>query len=307
MADVDLSTLTGDEFVFHFGGRPREVDAYTFANSLIAFSEAIREINKQVNPNTKLEIAIEGVGEGSFRAKLKATATSISGLLRGTIATGIVLPLLVTYIYDRYLSDDKTNIVINDESYVITRGHDRIILPRSIYDQKQRMRDPAAIERHIARGFSVLDEDPSVTEFGITKNLDDPKPAATIPRQDFPVLSQYAVVQDLEEGQRILEQREKLVVLRVILTRSARKWQFVWNGIQISAAITDTQFFDALARHEYEFGQGDVLDVILKIFQRRHEDTGIYINTGYEVSRVFGRQAGPRQQPLPLRQPNNSP
>ena len=40
MADVDLSDLRGDEFVFHFGGRPKEVDAYTFANSLIAFSEA---------------------------------------------------------------------------------------------------------------------------------------------------------------------------------------------------------------------------------------------------------------------------
>src|ERR1700676_2628494 len=119
MADIDLTEFSGDEFVFHFGGRPSEVDAYTFANSLIAFAEAIREINKQINPDTKLEIAIEGVGEGSFRAKLKATATSISGLLRGTIATGVVLPLLVTFIYDRYLSEDKINIVINDDSAII--------------------------------------------------------------------------------------------------------------------------------------------------------------------------------------------
>ena len=62
MADIDLSEFSGDEFVFHFGGRPSEVDAYTFANTLIAFSEAIREINRQLNPDSKLEITIEGVG-----------------------------------------------------------------------------------------------------------------------------------------------------------------------------------------------------------------------------------------------------
>jgi hypothetical protein len=49
-------------------------------------------------------------------------------------------------------------------------------------------------------------------------------------------------------------------VLKAILVRSARKWQFVWNGIKISAAISDESFYDSLARHEYEFGQGDVID-----------------------------------------------
>jgi hypothetical protein len=75
MAEIDLSNFIGDEFVFHFGGRPNEVDAYTFANSLLAFSEAIREINQQANPGTKLEIVIEGLGHGSFRAKLKTATT----------------------------------------------------------------------------------------------------------------------------------------------------------------------------------------------------------------------------------------
>jgi hypothetical protein len=88
--------------------------------------------------------------------------------------------------------------------------------------------------------------------------------------------------------------------LRAILVRSARKWQFVWNGIQISAAITDGRFYDALARREYQFGQGDILDVMLRIYQERNDEAGVYINAGYEVIEVFGHIPGPRQGTLPV-------
>lgn len=306
MADIDLSEFSGDEFVFHFGGRPSEVDAYTFANTLIAFSEAIREINRQLNPDSKLEITIEGVGEGSFRAKLRTATTFLSSLLRSGAAKEtarlIILPIFVAFIYERYLSDNSTKIIINDDSYIVEKGHDRIILRRAIYERKQSLKDPSAVEKHISQGFGVLEEDPSVTEFGITTKLDDPQPLASIPRNDFPVLSRYAIVQVLDDDakQRVIEQREKLIVLRAILARSSRKWQFVWNGIKISAPITDENFYDALARHEYEFGQGDVLDAVLRIVQQRDDETGIYINTWYEVVYVYGRSPGARQQLLPL-------
>src|ERR1700686_4175934 len=136
MADIYLTAFAGAEFVFDFGGRPNEVDAYTFANSLISFSEAIREINNQRNPGTRLEITIEGVGDGSFRAKLRAGATAISALFRSPataeIVRNVVVPLFVMFIYDKLVADDKTKIIINDDSYIVQHCHDRIILPRSL-------------------------------------------------------------------------------------------------------------------------------------------------------------------------------
>jgi hypothetical protein len=48
MPDIDLRNLPSDEFVLHFGGRPNEVDAFTFSNSLIAIAEALQEINRQI-------------------------------------------------------------------------------------------------------------------------------------------------------------------------------------------------------------------------------------------------------------------
>lgn len=303
MADIDLSAFAGDEFVFHFGGRPSEVDAYTFANSLIAFSEAIRAINNQLIPDSRIEITIEGVGEGSFRAKLKTTTTFLASLLRSSATKealrSFILPLFVAFVYERYLSDGAAKIVINDDSYIVEHGRDRIILPRSVYEHKKALPDPSIVDKHIAKGFEVLQEDQSVSDFGITKQLDDKTPIAAIPRDDFAILSRHGgaiVLEEEDTRHRIVEQREKLVVLRAILVRSARKWQFVWNGIPISAAIMDNKFYDALARHEYEFGQGDILDVMLRIYQQRNDDAGIYVNTGYEVVEVFGRTPGPRQE-----------
>jgi hypothetical protein len=299
MADINLSEFAGDEIVFHFGGRPSEVDAYTFANTLLAFSEALQEISRQLDPNTRIEITIEGLGEGSFRAKLRTVTKLLSRLLQSTAAQeaarNIILPLLMMFIYDRYFAD-RARIIVTDDSYIYEHGHDRIIMPKFIYDKKKSMRDPAAVDKQIARGFSVLEDDPSVTDFGITKKLDDPEPTSSILRQDFGVLSRYTILVEEGEDQRVLEQREKLVVVRAILMRGTRRWQFVWNGIQISAPILDERFYDALARREYTFGQGDIIDVTLRIFQERDTRLGVYINKAYEVTEVFGKITGPRQE-----------
>ena len=169
---------------------------------------------------------------------------------------------------------------------------------KNIYNRKHAMKNPATIEHHISRGFGILEEDPSITDFGVTRHLDDKTPLASIPRGDFDTLSQYANVLETVEGARVIEQREKIIILRAILARGNRKWQFVWNGIKISAPILDDTFYDALARHEYEFGQGDILDVLLEIYQERDEATGVYFNKGYQIRHVFGRVPGYRQGTL---------
>jgi hypothetical protein len=80
MADIDLRELPASDVVLHFGGRPNEVDAFTFSNALIALSDALRELNNQINDNFIIEITIEGVGPGSFRAKIGTKLKSLGGI-----------------------------------------------------------------------------------------------------------------------------------------------------------------------------------------------------------------------------------
>ncbi|HXJ00186.1 MAG TPA: hypothetical protein VNH44_03120 [Micropepsaceae bacterium] len=294
MASIDLQGLVGDDFVLHFGGRTNEINAHTFANSLLAFSEALREINAQVNPDFSLEIVIDALGTGSFRARLKAGGTKLTSLFKNS-AHAVLIGLLTSLIWDRLNPPPQMQIVIQDDSYVVQRGKDRIILPKAVYEAKERLRNVEEIDRHIARAFEILEEDPSITEFGITSSLKDPKPLALIEREDFALLSEPTERVVADANHRVVEQRADLVVLRAVLERGNRKWQFVWNGIRIPAPIKDATFYDKLASREYEFGQGDTLHATLAIYQVRDDISGAYLNERYEVLVVHGRTPGPKQ------------
>jgi len=70
MQAVDLRTIE-DEFVFHFGGEFHRINAETFANSILELTGAIKEINRIANPNYDIEVYVDALGEGSFRARIK--------------------------------------------------------------------------------------------------------------------------------------------------------------------------------------------------------------------------------------------
>jgi hypothetical protein len=299
MADIDLRTLPDNEFVLHFGGRPSEVNAFTFSNSLIGLSEAIQEINRQINPDFSIEITIDGVGTGSFRAKLKTASKSIAGLFKHRYTEQILIGLLTTFIWQKICPDDQIKIVVTDDSYIVERGADRIVLPKEFEEARKKITNKAAITKHVARTFEALQEDPSVTDFGFARHINDQTPFALIPQSDFVKLAEEDGGDELDEQddtRHTHDERTKVTVLKAIFERGGRRWQFVWHGIRISAPIKSDAFYDRIARREYEFGQGEILDVTLRITRVREEMTGVFINEKYEIVEVHGLEKSPKQQ-----------
>lgn len=80
MAEVNLENLS-DEFAIHYGGQLHSVEAGTFANSIVALSKIIEEINYYRHPNCSVEIRIEALSQGSFRPKIKLYAKSLGNFL----------------------------------------------------------------------------------------------------------------------------------------------------------------------------------------------------------------------------------
>lgn len=300
MADIDLRLLDNDEFVLHFGGRPNEVDAFTFSNALISIGEALREINRQISPELNIEVAIEGVGPGSFRTKLKTTIKSLSGLFKGD-GRSLIIGILAAVIYDKAVQPlmgppVAPTIIVSDDSVIVSYGVDRIIVPRSVYDAKQTLLQPQQINRHVSKAFSVLEDDPSVTDFGLMRRIDDHSPIATIQRSEFAHLAEeLETIDPPDDRRRHQDERTKLIVIKAILERSNRQWQFVWNGIRISAPIKDEGFFARLQKREFSFAQGDILDATLRIHQLRDPANGVFINERYEIIEVFGKDPRPIQ------------
>lgn len=68
---LDFTKFENDYVVVHFGGAIASVDAYTFANSLIAFADTIRSVNHVINPGQDIEVRLEAQGPGSYRAVVK--------------------------------------------------------------------------------------------------------------------------------------------------------------------------------------------------------------------------------------------
>jgi hypothetical protein len=286
MTTTDLSTFDDDGFVLHFGGRTHEVDALTFGNALISIAEAVRAINQEVNPGFSLEIAIEAVGPGSFRARLKTAKRTLKNLFSGSVPRDIIIALLSTFLWEKVISPETPpKIIVNDDSVIIEHGNDRIIVPREAYDAKKKVGASPAVNRHIARAMEVMESDPSVESFGIARGMRDPEPLLEFPRSAFALIRQHALPRP-EDGRRYEDHDVVVSVHKAVFERSARKWEFIWNGFKISAPILDQTFFDRLEARTVAIKQGDAFKAVLRIHQTFDKMSGNWINERYEIMAV---------------------
>jgi len=258
----------------------------TFGNALVSLAEAIRAINHEVNPGYGLEIQIEAVGPGSFRARLKTTKKSLRNLFSGASARDVVIALFATFLWEKVISpDEPPRIIIDGEAVIIEHGDDRIIVPKEVFDQKAKVERSSSVNRHVARSMEVLESDPSVTSLGIARGLRDPEPVIEFPREMFPIIRHNAVLPP-EEGRRHQDHDAVLTVHKAVFERSTRKWEFVWSGFRISAPIVDQSFFDRLEGREVSLGQGDAFKATLRVHQVFDRMSGTWLNERYEVISV---------------------
>ncbi len=285
-----------EQFVIHYGGEFHQVNAYTFASSLIALSDAIRNANHIVNPGYDIEIVVEALGPGSFRARIRAVQKGINNLFSAQDAKTVVLSIIAAMIYEHTLAPNPVPIInVSEDMVVIEQGDQKIVIPKDANNYYEEVKKSEPVRNNIARAFSVLEKDESVENFGITKSLDDPEPLITITRHQFSLLSNELII---EEDIRESIERTHLQIVRAILERSKRRWEFVWNGIKISAPVTDNDFYNEFFAHRITIAPGDSLEVNLKIIQVRNPDTGIYTNQSYEVIKVFKHIPRVEQQAL---------
>jgi hypothetical protein len=288
MGTVDLRDFGDDQIVIHFGGAATSVDAYTFANALVAFADTVRSVNGAINRENGIEVRLEAIGPGSFRAVIKRLSKGLRGFFADG-ATRIFWGLIAALIFDKLIrSDPSVNITVTTDEVVIQKGHDRIIIPRSVYDHAQHLRSNSEVQRHLSRTFHAIENDEAVENFGLTPRITDTVPVVQIPKAEFSRLATPAPIEG-EPGRRKRTEPVRLVILKLWLTQSTRKWSFEWNGVPISAPIKDADFWRRLEARELLIGHGDALDVELAFDQIYDPNLGVWLNDPqtYSVSRVL--------------------
>lgn len=293
MAEIRIGEF-GDTIVLHFGTEGTRINAYTLATTLSNIADAAKAANAAINPGYDIEIVVEALGAGSFKASIKAIYRGAANLFSHAHLEAIVIAVIANFVYQHTLAPDPVvQVIVPTDEVVVEQGSTRIIVPRAVHEASQKLERSPQFRHGIGQAVRAIQEDPAITSFGLSRDLHDPMPPLSIPKARFEALP--AFLADEAATDRELLETTDVEILRAILERSKRRWEFVWNGMKISAPVLDEAFYDDFFAHNITIAPGDALRVRLRIRQRRAPDTGIFINQSYEVVEVLKHIRRPRQ------------
>lgn len=272
-----------EEFVLHFGCEFRRINAYTFASTLVSIADSIKDANNVINPGYEVEIVVEAVGQGSFRARIKTVYHKLNNIFSAKDLKMIVIGVITTYISQKLLpSEAKIEVATNE--VLVETGDRTIVVPREVYECLGVVQKSESFKNGISRAFRAVENDGTIMSFGITDDMEDERVDIEIKRDQFAIISSPPAI---ELNERVVTEVVDLYILRAILERSKRKWEFVWRGMKISAPILDQKFYDEFFAHQVTIAPGDYLKVRMNISQKREINTGIFTNEKYEIIEVL--------------------
>lgn len=295
MRVLRIETLS-QSVVLHLHTEREGVNAYTLASMLVSIADAAKAANSAINPGYEVEIVVEGIGPGSFRAKISAAYKSSRNLLSSQVLIGIAIGVVANFIYERTLAvDDDVKIEIHTEEVIIQRGDERIVVPRNVYDATREAEKSESFKQSVGKALKSIASDDAIEGIGFVERMDSPPPEVLIPRARI-----AAAIGRLEEDapDRMVNEIVDVQIFKAILAKSTRKWEFVWRGVKISAPILHDEFYARFFAHQITIAPGDVLTVRLVIHQARDPVTGIYSNTAYEIAEVLDHKPRFKQMQL---------
>jgi hypothetical protein len=282
---VRISELE-DSLVIHFSVSDQRINAYTLATTLVGFADAAKAANSSINHGHEIEIVVEALGPGSFRAKIRAVYRKSKNLFSNQALQSIVLGIISSFIYERTLAKhDDVRVVVQTNEVIIEHGEDRIVVPRGTYDATRIAEKNPQFVRGMGRALDSISRDERISSIGFVPDMTSPEPSLLIPRDSLPTIDPS--IRD-EPPIRLVEEECELQIVKAILERGDRKWEFMWRGVKISAPVSDDSFYSDFFAHRITIAPGDELRVRLAITQIRDSETGIYTNTRYEVLEVRG-------------------
>jgi hypothetical protein len=297
LAELRISDFENG-FVLYFETPESRINAYSLASTLVALADAAKAAGRTLNSAIDVEIVVEAISPGSFRAKISAIARETGLFVKNQLVPGIIIGVISTYVYEHTLAKkDKLQVIVNTDEVIVVQGNDRVVVPRAIHDATQVVAQNPTFVRSVDRMLAGVTMDERVTGFGFSNPGNDGPPPIVLPR-DFLVIRDELLEPEAKE--RTIEEDCDLYIIKAIMERSKRKWEFKWHGVPISAPIKDPNFYDDFAKHNFTIAPGDEFQARLAIQQRRDDVSGVYTNVKYEVLQVYRHISRPKPQTLPL-------
>lgn len=281
METVDLTEVLND-FVLHYGGDSHRINAETLAKSLLCISNLVNNVNASVNPAIEIDLFVEAVTEGSFRQKLSIYKKNVPNLFSSLIKKEQIIPILIS-LFALHQAGGVSNVNIKsvDDNVEIAMPKSQVLVTKEVYEKTTEIYYDTKTITNITNNFNILSKDQEITEFGITKELEDKNLLFEIPKKEFKELASEKEEED-NEVTRTIEDKTFLQIIKPIFQNKTRKWEFVWRGVKIPAKIEDENLFTQL-ENGLKFGLGDQIEATLIIKQILDPSTKIWINKSYSL------------------------
>ncbi len=297
MPSINIAEFA-DGFVIHFDTAGERINVYTLASTLVGIADAAKAANADINHGYDIEVVVEAIGPGSFRAFIRAIYKESGNLFSGESLRAIILAVVASFIYERSCAvEHPIKVEVYTKEVVIESGPNKVVVPREVYDATRIVENDPQFVRGINRTFEAIGSDDKVNGVAIVPKIDSSPPAIIIPQD---TIRQIAIEPTDDPLTRVIEEQCDLQIVKAILERSTRKWEFMWRGVRISAPVLDQGFYNRFFAHAITIAPGDELKVRLAIKQSREPRTGIYTNIGYEVREVYEHVPRTRQEGLAL-------
>ena len=274
-----------DNLIIHLGANGHEIKADTLANFLLGLSNSIKYADSYINNGCSVELIIEATGEGSFKITSKLVRQSLTNLFSNESIRTIVFGLIVSAIWSFIQPKDEIKVIINTNEYIIERGNERIVLPKESGKFIDSIKNNPKIKEELSRTFQALNDDEKITDIQFHSiDHENRVPDFLVERANFAVLSK------IDETDKEIESYEidaSLVIIKAILERSLRKWQFKWNNRRISAPILDLDFYNDFIAHKITIAPCDTLQVKLRVIREKDIDLDMMIEKNYEIIKVY--------------------
>jgi hypothetical protein len=226
---VNIAAL-GDAVVLHFETVDHRINAYTLASALVALADAAKAANESVNPGFEIEVVVEALGPGSFRAKLKAVYSTARNLFSDQRVMAVILSIVASFIYERTLSvNSQVTVEVRTGEVVVERGQDRVIIPRQVYDATRVAEQNPQFVRAIGRGLGAVAAYDKVSGIGFVPEMTSPPPEVLISQE---TIRDVFIETGDPPNTRIVVDECDLQIVKAILDRTRRKWEFIWRGIR---------------------------------------------------------------------------
>ena len=261
-------------------------------------SNVIQEVNKDLATEKKIEVKIKALEKGSFEIHIELVEKLIQSIFSNDAiqyASSIVTVVGGLYSFVKFLGGKKPQEIIQKgDKFEITNYSGNVTVVQgdvfNIYNENKTVRDS------ISKQFSVLEKNDEITGF----KFESSQISTYIEQESFSEISKKIEVLENKAKDPIVETLEdkKILIIRPSFSKDL-KWDFIYEGQQISAKMDDEEMIKIIDNGE-QFSKGDYMLVDLEITKFYDSDLDVHLinKDSYKILKYKEHIISPKQSKL---------